>query len=132
MSESCHRHEHHKWHRFWWRVAKYSSAALLVLLIIALVTGAIIRPRKPQFILQDTTLYASNISSNPSLLTSTLQVTLSSSNPNDRIEIYYDRLDVYATYGDQQITLRTQIPGSYEGQKDVDVWSPFIYGNSVP
>ncbi|KAH1030267.1 hypothetical protein J1N35_046096 [Gossypium stocksii] len=31
------------------------------------------------------------------------QVTVSSRNPNDRIGIYYDRLDLYATYRNQQI-----------------------------
>ncbi|OWM79324.1 NDR1/HIN1-like protein 1 [Punica granatum] len=131
MTKSCPEHSH-KWRKFWWRVLKYGSIILLILLIIVLITWAILHPHKPRFVLQDTTLYAFNVSSNPSLLTSTFQATISSRNPNDKIGIYYDRLDIYATYRDQQITVRTRIPKSYEGHKDVDVWSPFIYGNSVP
>lgn len=61
-----------------------------------------------------------------------LQVTLSSRNPNDRVGVFYDRVDVYATYRGQQITLPTMLPPTYQGHKDVDVWSPFIYGNTVP
>ncbi|XWS59401.1 hypothetical protein CRYUN_Cryun08bG0118500 [Craigia yunnanensis] len=83
------------------------------------------------FILQDTTVYAFNAST-PNFLTSNFQVTISSRNPNDRIGIYYDRLDVYATYRNQQITLRTAIPPTYQGHNEINVWSPFIYGNMVP
>ncbi|KAE8731127.1 hypothetical protein F3Y22_tig00002840pilonHSYRG00348 [Hibiscus syriacus] len=104
---------------------------LLIVLITILLIWAILRPSKPRFILQDTTVYAFNAST-PNLLTSNLQITLSSRNPNDRIGIYYDRLDVYATYNNQQITLRTSIPPTYQGHNEINVWSPFINGNSVP
>lgn len=132
MSKSCPEHGHKKWPKFWYRLFKYGLVIMFILLVIVLITWAILHPHKPRFVLQDTTLYTFNASTNPSLLTSTFQVTISSRNPNDKIGIYYDRLEVYATYRDQQITQRTRIPRSYEGHKDVDVWSPFIYGNSVP
>jgi len=104
---------------------------LFIVLVVVLIVWAILQPNKPRFILQDATVYAFNLSA-PNLLTSNFQVTLSSRNPNDKIGIYYDRLDVYATYQNQQITLRTAIPPTYQGHKDVDVWSPFIYGTEVP
>ncbi|XWS66588.1 hypothetical protein CRYUN_Cryun05aG0212600 [Craigia yunnanensis] len=110
-------------------------ACILVFLLIALITilliWAILRPSKPRFILQDTTVYAFNAST-PNFLTSSFQVTVSSRNPNDKIGIYYDRLNIYATYRNQQITLRTSIPPTYQGHKEINVWSPFIYGNMVP
>lgn len=102
-----------------------------ILLVTILLVWAILQPTKPKFILQDATVYAFNIT-NPNLLTSSFQVTLSSRNPNDKIGVYYDKLDVYAVYHNQQITLRTQIPPTYQGHKDINVWSPYIYGNSVP
>ncbi|KAG8371131.1 hypothetical protein BUALT_Bualt13G0054900 [Buddleja alternifolia] len=77
------------------------------------------------------TVYAFNLSS-PNLLTTTLQITISSRNPNDRIGIYYDKIDVYAAYHSQQITLPTLLPATYQGHKDIAVWSPFTYGNAVP
>ncbi|MBA0849196.1 hypothetical protein Goshw_012766 [Gossypium schwendimanii] len=104
---------------------------ILIVLITILLIWAILRPSKPRFILQDTTVYAFNAST-PNLLTSNFQVTLSSRNPNDRIGIYYDRLDVYATYQNQQITLRTSLPPTYQGHNEINVWSPFVNGNSVP
>ncbi|KAL4340598.1 hypothetical protein GQ457_08G017630 [Hibiscus cannabinus] len=104
---------------------------LLVVLITILIIWAILRPNKPRFILQDTTVYGFNTSV-PNFLTSSFQVTVSSRNPNDRIGIYYDRLDIYATYRNQQITPRTSLPPTYQGHKEVNVWSPFVYGNMVP
>ncbi|KAM7265018.1 hypothetical protein ACFE04_002701 [Oxalis oulophora] len=102
----------------------------LVLLVILLV-WAILRPTKPRFILQDATVFAFNVSA-PNILTSNFQVTVSSRNPNDDISIYYDKMDVYATYRGQQITLRTRLPSTYQDHKETNVWSPFIYGTSVP
>ncbi|XWS43350.1 hypothetical protein CRYUN_Cryun16bG0095400 [Craigia yunnanensis] len=103
---------------------------LLVLFTIFLI-WVILRPSKPSFILQDTTVFAFNAST-PNFLTSNFQVTISSRNPNDRIGIYYDRTNVYATYRNQQITLRTALPPTYQGHNEINVWSPFIYGNMVP
>ncbi|XP_012441579.1 NDR1/HIN1-like protein 1 [Gossypium raimondii] len=104
---------------------------LLIVLITILIIWAILRPAKPRFILQDTTVYAFNAST-PNFLTSNFQVTVSTRNPNDRIGIYYDRLVIYATYRNQQTTLRTALPPTYQGHNEINVWSPFIYGNMVP
>ncbi|XVF07555.1 hypothetical protein REPUB_Repub06bG0149300 [Reevesia pubescens] len=110
-------------------------ACILVFIVIVLLTiliiWAVLRPSKPRFILQDTTVYAFNTSTQ-NFLTSSFQVTVSSRNSNDRIGIYYDRLTIYATYMNQQITLRTSIPPTYQGHNEMTVWSPFIYGNMVP
>ncbi|XVE96309.1 hypothetical protein REPUB_Repub02eG0210200 [Reevesia pubescens] len=117
--------------KFFRRVIACILVFLLIVLITILIIWAILRPSKPRFILQDTTVYAFNTSIS-NFLTSNFQVTVSSRNPNDRIGIYYDRLDIYATYRDQQITLRTAIPPTYQGHKEINVWSPFLYGNMVP
>ncbi|KAJ4705383.1 Late embryogenesis abundant protein [Melia azedarach] len=110
-------------------------AGILIFLLIALITillvWAILRPTKPKFILQDATVYVFNVS-NPNFLTSSFQVTISSRNPNDKIGIYYDKLDLYATYRNQQITYRTSLPTTYQGHKEINVWSPYVYGNAVP
>ncbi|EAZ17501.1 hypothetical protein OsJ_33033 [Oryza sativa Japonica Group] len=59
-------------------------------------------------------------------------VTVASRNPNDRVGVYYDRLDVYASYKYQQITLAASLPPVYQGHGDVDVWSPVLSGPDVP
>ncbi|KAI5666963.1 hypothetical protein M9H77_16816 [Catharanthus roseus] len=106
-------------------------ALIILILFIIFLIWLILRPTKPSFILQDATVYAFNVSS-PNFLTTNFQITLSSRNPNGRIGIYYDRVDVYASYRNQQITLPTLLPSSYQGHKDITVWSPFLFGNSVP
>ncbi|XP_022731522.1 NDR1/HIN1-like protein 1 [Durio zibethinus] len=92
---------------------------------------AILHPAKPRFILQDVTIYAFNLTA-PNFLTSNMQVTVSSRNPNDRIGIYYQKLDIIASYRNQQITLPTLLPRTYHGHQDVTIWSPFLCGNAVP
>ncbi|KAL2239278.1 UNVERIFIED_CONTAM: NDR1/HIN1-like protein 1 [Sesamum indicum] len=104
---------------------------IVLILFLILLIWLILRPTKPHFVLQDATVYAFNLSST-NILTSNLQITLSSRNPNDRIGIYYDKVDVYAAYHGQQITLPTLLPPTYQGHKDITVWSPFLYGNQVP
>ncbi|KAI4334191.1 hypothetical protein L6164_018910 [Bauhinia variegata] len=114
---------------------------ILVLFVIFLI-WIILRPTKPRFVLQDATVYAFNVSSTgtvpsptsptPNTLTVTMQVTLSAHNPNDRIGVYYQKLDVYASYRSQQISLATVLPPTYQGHNDFTVWSPFLYGTEVP
>ncbi|KAK1404664.1 VAMP protein SEC22 [Heracleum sosnowskyi] len=103
-----------------------------IVLLVFLITWAILQPKKPRFIVRDATIYNFKIASSPDLLTSNFQITVSSRNPNDNIGIYYDKLDVYASYRGQQITYYTDIPSTYQGHKGVNVWSPFISGTSVP
>ncbi|KAI3692746.1 hypothetical protein L6452_32568 [Arctium lappa] len=105
---------------------------IFIILFVILLIYLILRPSKPHFTLQDVTLNAFNISTAATTVTSNLQITISSRNPNARIGIYYDKLDVYATYRSQQITLPTLIPPSYQGHKDITVWSPYLYGTDVP
>ena len=113
------------------RIAGGILFLIFIILLIIFLVWLILRPSKPHFILQDATVYALNVTQ-PSLLTVTLQITLSSRNPNERIGVYYERLDVYASYHNQQVTYATRIPTTYQGHKEGTVWSPFLYGNNVP
>lgn len=122
-----HAHRHRRLRRFCAGLLIFNFILLLIILLI----WAILQPTKPRFVLQDATLYALNVSG-PSLLTSNFQITIQSRNPNDHLGIYYDKLIVYATYRNQQITYATAIPPVYQGHKDVNIWSPFIYGTAVP
>ncbi|XP_014514811.1 NDR1/HIN1-like protein 1 [Vigna radiata var. radiata] len=125
--------DHHKgkkrrtFQRVFWCIVVFLFLVLLAILLI----WAILRPTKPTFTLQDVTVYAFNATV-PNFLTSSFQVTLISRNPNDHIGVYYDRLETYVTYQSQQVTFRTSIPPTYQGHKEVNVWSPFVYGTNVP
>ena len=113
------------------RICAAVIAFIIIVLITIFLVWVILRPTKPRFILQDATVFAFNLSQ-PNLLTTNFQITFASRNPNSKIGIYYDRLHVYATYRNQQITLRTAIPPTYQGHKEDNVWSPFVYGTAVP
>lgn len=96
---------------------------------------AILQPSRPRFILQDVTVYNLSVSAPPPqymTLTATMQITVSGRNPNGRIGIYYLKLDAYAAYRNQPITLTTALPATYQGHRDVTVWSPLVYGDAVP
>ncbi|ESW17790.1 hypothetical protein PHAVU_007G268600 [Phaseolus vulgaris] len=131
MSEKeCKHHEGKKrkiFRQVFWGIVVFLFLVLLAILLI----WAILRPTKPTFTLQDVTVYAFNATV-ANFLTSNFQVTLISRNPNDNIGVYYDRLETYVTYRSQQVTYRTAIPPIYQGHKDVNVWSPFVYGTNIP
>ncbi|KAL3616057.1 NDR1/HIN1-like protein 1 [Castilleja foliolosa] len=130
--KECGHHDDDDRRKFHRRLVAALLIFIALVLFIILLTYLILRPTKPHFILQDATVYAFNLSTAGNLLTTNFQITLSARNPNDRIGIYYDRVDVYAAYHGQQITVPTLLPATYQGHKDVTVWSPFISGMEVP
>ncbi|MBA0650607.1 hypothetical protein Goklo_018003 [Gossypium klotzschianum] len=129
MADDCGRHDDKQ--QLAKRVAVAIFGFLIVFAIVVFLVWAILHPIQPHFILQDVTIYAFNLTA-PNYLTSNMQITLVSRNPNERIGIYYHKLDVLASYRNQQITLPTLIPRTYQGHQDVTVWSPLLYGNAVP
>ncbi|TVU26839.1 hypothetical protein EJB05_29404, partial [Eragrostis curvula] len=82
--------------------------------------------------LQDATLKQLDLANVSGVLSTALQVTIASRNPNSRVGVYYDRLDVYASYKYQQVTVGASLPPVYQGHGDVDVWSPVLSGPNVP
>ncbi|KAI3798320.1 hypothetical protein L1987_33591 [Smallanthus sonchifolius] len=128
--KECTHHKHKKGKLLRKLFAGFLILSFIVLLTF-LITWAILQPKKPRFTLQDATIYSFNVSA-PILLSSNFQVTISSHNPNSRIGIYYDRLNAFATYRNQQITYFTGIQPVYQGHKDTNIWSPFIFGTNVP
>lgn len=85
------------------RIVYGITGLVITVAVVVFLVWAILHPHKPSFVLQDVTMYEFNISQ-PNLLTSNLQVTLSSHNPNDKIGILYDRLDIYASYRNQEVS----------------------------
>jgi Late embryogenesis abundant protein len=141
MSKDC-GHHHDSWSCFSWSCSckikkKYRKIliALGIFIILVLLTVLIVwltlRPTKPHYSLQDLIVYNLNLTGS-TFLSTTLQATLKSHNPNDRIGIYYDKLDVYAVYKGQQITIPTGLPTQYQGHDDISVYSPYMYGTDVP
>ncbi|KAJ1279414.1 hypothetical protein BS78_04G154700 [Paspalum vaginatum] len=125
-----HRHEHYL-RRCCGCMASCILALVLIVAFIALVLYLALRPSKPSFYLQDLQLRRPITLGDPSL-TASAQVTLASRNPNDRVGIFYKRLDVFVTYRDEPVTTPVSLPAMYQGHRDVTVWSPVLSAQSVP
>uniref|UniRef100_A0A0A0LVW5 Late embryogenesis abundant protein LEA-2 subgroup domain-containing protein n=1 Tax=Cucumis sativus TaxID=3659 RepID=A0A0A0LVW5_CUCSA len=133
--KDCDHHHHHdcERRRLYRRIACVIFTVVLLIGLVIFLIWAILRPSKPRLILQDVTLLGLNVSSvPPAAISTTMQITISSHNPNNRIGVYYQVMDVYAAYRGQQVTLPTLLPPTYQGHNDVTVWSPFLYGEAVP
>jgi hypothetical protein len=130
--EGKHHHPHeHRLRRCCGCLASCLLALVLIAAFITLVVYLALRPSKPSFYLQDLQLRRPIALGDPSL-TASAQVTLASRNPNDRVGIFYDRLDVFATYRDEPITVPVSLPPLYQGHHDVSVWSPVLAAEAVP
>nr|ABK22753.1 unknown [Picea sitchensis] len=116
-----------------WRFRRFLQvllAFLLIVLFVILVIFLALHPHKPRFYLQNATVRELNVSDG--LLTSSLQFTVLSHNPNDRIGVLYDSLSIYASYLGQQITDEYRLPHFYQDDNDFNVLNPVLCGNSVP
>ncbi|KAG6508033.1 NDR1/HIN1-like protein 1 [Zingiber officinale] len=119
--------------RRWRRVIGCILLFLFLVLLAIFITWLVLRPTKPRFYLRDATVSQFNYTGPPSnLLSTVIQVTVSSRNPNDRIGIHFDRLEAYASYRYQQITLRSHLTPLYQGHNDVVLWSPILFGPAIP
>ncbi|KAL2328418.1 hypothetical protein Fmac_021845 [Flemingia macrophylla] len=108
------------------------SSLMVVILMAILVVFLILRPTKPQFRLEDATLYSFNLTPYTNTLSLTMQVTLSAHNPNARIAVYYHSLRLHAAYRAHQISLPTALPDTYQPRRDFTLWSPFLYASALP
>lgn len=103
---------------------------LVIVLLVILIVYLDLHPQKPRFHVQDATVRQLNLTDG--LLTSSLQFSIVSHNPNDNIGVYYDNLNAYASYLDQQMMPGCSLSPFYQGDNDIDILSPILYGNSVP
>ncbi|KAM1613744.1 hypothetical protein PS2_002203 [Malus domestica] len=101
------------------------------ILSIILVVWLILRPTKPEFSLKEADIYQLNLFSSY-LLNSSVQLTLLSKNPNQKVGIYYDELQVYAAYKGQQITVYTSLPPFYQGHEDSNILTASLVGIGLP
>ncbi|XP_062192969.1 NDR1/HIN1-like protein 1 [Phragmites australis] len=127
----CDQHKDCEQQRLHRRYCAAVVAIILIVHLIVLTVWLVLRPTKPRFYLNDVAIVCINVSSS-SYLTVTMQATLAARNPNDRVGIYYDRLDAFAEYRGLQITVPTALPPAYQGHLDASVWSPFLSAANVP
>lgn len=72
------------------------SIFLLIIGVVALTLWLVYRPYDPRFTVVGAAIYDLNMSSLP-LLSTTMQFTILTRNPNKRVSIYYDRLTAFVS-----------------------------------
>ncbi|KZV24525.1 hypothetical protein F511_17933 [Dorcoceras hygrometricum] len=117
--------------RFRKKLYLYFSTVFLLLLLLILLVWLILRPAKPHFSLTEADVNQLNLSA-PSLLNSSIQLTIRSTNPNKKVGIYYDEFRLYASYKSQKITPDTSISPFYQGHEETTLLSASLAGNQQP
>ncbi|KAF9587091.1 hypothetical protein IFM89_039699 [Coptis chinensis] len=107
------------------------STFLISLLSLILLIYLLLHPSKPEFFLREANLYQLNLSG-PHLLNSSIQITVVSKNPNQKVGIYYDQLQLYASYKGQQITTEASLPPFYQGHQDDNILTALLIGSFLP
>ncbi|KAK9293093.1 hypothetical protein L1049_021078 [Liquidambar formosana] len=107
------------------------STFFFSLLSLIILIWLILHPTKPKFSLKEADIYQLNLSGSH-LLNSSIQITLLSKNPNQKVGIYYDELHAYASYKGQQITVDTSLPPFYQGHEDSNLLTASLVGTGLP
>lgn len=107
------------------------STFFTTILSIILLIWFFLHPSKPEFFLRQADIYQLNLSSSH-LLNSSIQITLVSKNPNQKVGVFYDQLQVYASYKRQQITIHESLPPFYQDHEDSNLLSASLMGISLP
>ncbi|GLT41820.1 hypothetical protein SLA2020_158580 [Shorea laevis] len=106
------------------------SIFLLLAGVTALTVWLVYRPYKPQFTVMDAAVYNLNATFPPFISTS-MQFTIATRNPNKRVSIFYDELTAYVSYRNQPITPRVMLPPLYHEKKSTVVLSPVLGDGGV-
>ncbi|CAA6667621.1 unnamed protein product [Spirodela intermedia] len=105
-----------KWLTLYWRIVWGLVLLVFLVLLTVLIVWLVLRPTKPKFYLQDASVTFFNASSEfPNLISVSIQVAR-------RVR----GVHVAADHS------RTPLPPTYQGHKDVLLWSPFLCGVNVP
>ncbi|XP_008245646.1 PREDICTED: protein YLS9 [Prunus mume] len=107
------------------------SIFLLLAGVTALTLWLVYRPHKPQFTVVGAAVYDLNATS-PPLISTTMQFTLVTHNPNRRVSIYYDRLYAFVSYKNQAITPQVALPSLVHEHRSTVAVSPVLGGRAVP
>ncbi|PIM97873.1 hypothetical protein CDL12_29653 [Handroanthus impetiginosus] len=104
-------------HKFNKKLWFYFSTLFLSILSFIFLVWLILHPTKPQFSLKEADVNQLNLSS-PSLLNSSIQLTLLSNKPNRKVGIYYDEF--------------LSISPFYQGHEETNLVSVSLVGNQLP
>ncbi|XP_031502123.1 NDR1/HIN1-like protein 3 [Nymphaea colorata] len=108
---------------------KLIVSIVVILGIAALIIWLVLRPSAVKFYVEDVSLTQFNLA-NTSTLHYDLKLNVSIRNPNRKIGIDYDKLEVAAYYADERFGW-VQLPGFYQGHKNTSILQTAFKGQSL-
>ncbi|CAA2995198.1 NDR1/HIN1-like protein 12 [Olea europaea var. sylvestris] len=99
--------------------------------ITALIVWLVCRPHDPKFKVVSLVINDFNFTS-PPYMSTTMQFTVVTRNPNERVSFYYDQLSAFVSYKNQVITPPLSLPPLYHDPKSTVALSPVLGGGAVP
>ncbi|EEF38679.1 uncharacterized protein At1g08160 [Ricinus communis] len=93
------------------RVIAVLILTLIVIVgLVVLITWLIIRPKSMEYSIENGSVHNLNLNSNNNHLNASFDFVIRAYNPNTRISIYYDYIDVSLSYDDQTLAFNTLEP----------------------
>ncbi|XP_047320824.1 NDR1/HIN1-like protein 1 [Impatiens glandulifera] len=105
---------------------------LLLIVIIALILWLVYRPQTPIFTVVSVSIYALNVTLQPvSSVSASVQFTIVTRNPNQRVSIFYDRLSTVVSYHNRPITPPVELPPLFHEKRSTVILSPVMGGTKL-
>jgi hypothetical protein len=101
----------------------------IFLLLLAIFFLVIYKPKKPKFSIQ--LIDIQNLTLSEQFINSSIQITTLSTNPNQRVGIYFNQLNVYATYDNTKITGESIVQPFNQRQLEEILLYTSLSGNGV-
>ena len=99
--------------------------------ITALTVWLVYRPQKPRFAIVGVAVFNLNNTSPPPFLSTTMQFSIITTNPNKRVSIFYNHLSVSVLYHNQMITQPVMMPPLFQGQHSTIQLAPILGGGGA-
>ncbi|CAA3010628.1 NDR1 HIN1 12 [Olea europaea subsp. europaea] len=110
------------------------STFIVIFLVLAGITALVVwlvyRPHDPKFKVVSLVIYDLNFTSPPYMF-ATMQFTVVTRNPNEKVSFYYDQLFVFVSYKNQVITPPSSLSPLYYDSKSTVALSPVLGGGVV-
>ncbi|GFY81569.1 late embryogenesis abundant (LEA) hydroxyproline-rich glycoprotein family [Actinidia rufa] len=100
---------------------------LLLSGITALTVWLVYRPQKPRFTVVGVAVFNLNTTS-PPFLSTTMQFSVVTTNPNKRVSIFYDHLSAFVSYHNQMITRPVMLPSLFHEKHSTVQLAPILGG----
>ncbi|CAN4119430.1 unnamed protein product [Withania somnifera] len=114
-----------------WRCIAISLLTLLIIVgIVVLIIWLVLRPRKVSYSIENSSIHDYNLTNN-NHLNANFKFTLRAYNPNKRVSIYYDYIEVKLFFNSQTIAFNNNVEPFYQPHRNVTHMNVLLPVNDV-